>query len=68
MGRDEDLGRKLMKNFLANLTKTEKIPKTIFLLNSAAKLSYSEDAEIIDSLKKLAELGINILLNCWYRS
>lgn len=60
MGRDEDLGRKLMKNFLVNLSKTEKVPGMLIFLNSAAKLSYSEDSEIIDSLKKLSELGIII--------
>lgn len=60
MGREEELGNKLMKNFLANLSKTDDVPSTLLFLNSSAKLTYSEDEEIIKSLNTLKELGVDI--------
>ena len=61
MGRgDDELGKKLMKNFLAKLISAEKKPKMIVLYNSAVKLAV-RGSEVLESLHSLENLGVEII-------
>lgn len=60
LGKGEDeLGKILIKGFLYTLTQAEPYPEKILLLNSAVRLS-TENAETIEHLKSLTELGTQI--------
>ena len=56
---DPELGRKLMKSFLAELAKSEQHVDLIGCANSGINLT-CEGSEVIDSLKKLQERGVRI--------
>lgn len=58
-GNDE-LGETLMKAFVYALTEIDKLPSTIIFYNGGAKLTI-EGSPVIDDLKKLEELGVEIL-------
>lgn len=59
MGKDEELGKILMKAFFETMKVTKEIPHTIFFLNAGVKLTtVSED--IVPILKGLAEMGVEI--------
>jgi selenium metabolism protein YedF len=57
---DEELGRTLMKNFLAKLMSAEAKPKMIVLYNSAVKLA-ARGSEVLESLHSLENLGVEII-------
>jgi selenium metabolism protein YedF len=57
---DEEIGKVLIKNFIYALTEAESIPSTIIFYNGGAKL-VAKDSPIIEDLKKLEELGVEIL-------
>lgn len=57
---DEKLGKILMKSFLFALTQQEILPETVLLYNGGAFLS-CEGSESLEDLKKLKELGVEIL-------
>nr|WP_273092235.1 MULTISPECIES: sulfurtransferase-like selenium metabolism protein YedF [Clostridium] len=57
---EEEIGKILMKNFMYALTEAEDIPSTIIFYNGGAKL-VSKDSLVIEELKKLEELGVEIL-------
>lgn len=59
MGKDEDLGKILMKGFFDTIKVTKEIPHTIFLLNAAVKLSTLNE-DIIPILKDLETMGVEI--------
>lgn len=59
IGKDENLGKILMKAFLETLLATNQIPNMIFLMNTAVKLS-TVDEEFIHILKKIEEKGAEI--------
>ncbi len=60
MGRgEEELGRTLVKNFLYALTESDSLPQKIVLYNTGVKLA-CEGHEAAESLKKLAEKGVEV--------
>jgi len=59
MGKEEDLGRVLMKGFFETLKVTKEIPHTIFFLNAGVRLTTTSQ-EIIPILKGLEAMGVEI--------
>ena len=57
---DDRLGKILMKSFLFALTQQDILPETVLLYNGGAFLS-CEGSESLEDLKKLEELGVEIL-------
>lgn len=57
---DAELGRKLMKSFLFNLSATDAGIDAIGCVNSGVLLT-TEGSEVIDSLRKLEEKGARIV-------
>ena len=68
IGRGDDgLGQRQMAKFLGELSQmeTEAIPQFICLMNAGVKIACEESApvaEVITHLKKLQELGVEILV------
>ena len=58
-GNDE-LGRVLIKGYIYTLTELEEKPKTLLFLNSGILLT-TGDSETISDLKKLEDMGVEIL-------
>lgn len=59
IGKDEKLGRVLMKAFFETMIAIGQSPNMIFLMNTAVNLS-TKDEEFINLLKKLEEQGVEI--------
>lgn len=59
-GGDEALGAILMRAFLKTLLDVSTKPHRLILINSGVRLA-SEGSEVLESLKKLSEEGIEIL-------
>ncbi len=59
MGRDEVLGKILMKGFLETLLVSSELPQRIFFMNTGVKLTTEVDYAI-EILKKLEERGVEI--------
>jgi selenium metabolism protein YedF len=59
MGKDETLGKILMKGFFETIKVTKEIPHTIFFLNAAVKLT-TTDEDMITILKDLEKMGVEI--------
>lgn len=59
IGKDEALGRILMKAFFETMLSIDELPQMIFLMNTAVKLS-TIDEEFIQILKKIEEKGVEI--------
>jgi len=59
LGKDEEIGRILVKGFFETMKVTKEIPHTIFFLNAGVKLT-TVNEEIIPVLKDLAEMGAEI--------
>ncbi len=59
MGKDETLGKILMKGFFETMKATKEIPHTVFFLNTAVKLT-TTDEEMIIILKDLEKMGVEI--------
>ncbi len=59
MGKDEDLGKVLIKAFFETMKVTKEIPHTIFFLNAAVKLTTINE-EIIPILKDIESMGVEI--------
>jgi selenium metabolism protein YedF len=59
LGKDEDLGKRLMKGFFDTMNVYKQIPHTIFFLNAGVKLTTVND-ETIGVLKDIAEQGTEI--------
>ncbi len=57
---DESLGAILMRSFLKTLMDLEKKPSRLILINSGVRLA-SEGSEVLETLKKLSEEGVEIL-------
>lgn len=56
----DDLGSLLMKNFLISLLEVKEPPERIFFINSGVLLAL-DGAETLESLKKLADAGVEIM-------
>ncbi len=59
IGKEEELGRILMKPFFETIKVTKEIPHTIFFLNAGVKLT-TVNEEIIPILKELESMGVEI--------
>jgi selenium metabolism protein YedF len=59
LGKDEDLGRKLVKGFFDTMKVHQQLPHTLFFLNAGVKLS-TVNEETVPVLKELADLGVEI--------
>ena len=57
---DQELGKMLMKNFLAKLISAETKPGMMVLYNSAVKLA-ARGSEVLESLHSLENLGVEII-------
>lgn len=59
LGKDEDLGKKLVKGFFDTMKAYRQLPHTIFFLNAGVKLT-TVNEEIVAVLKEIADLGVEI--------
>jgi len=59
MGKEEELGKILMKGFLETMKVTKELPHTIFFLNAGVKLTTINE-ESISIIKELEEMGVEI--------
>jgi len=59
LGKDEELGKKLVKGFFDTMKVYKQLPHTIFFLNAGVKLT-TVNEEIVPVLKELAELGVEL--------
>lgn len=59
MGKEEELGKILMKAFFETIKVTRELPHTIFFLNAGVKLTTTND-ETIPILKDLEGMGVEI--------
>lgn len=59
MGKEEELGRILMKSFFETMKVTKELPKSIFFLNAGVKLT-TVNEEIIPILKEIEAMGVEI--------
>lgn len=59
IGKDEVLGKTLMKGFFETMKATKEVPHTIFFLNAAVKLT-TTDEEMIVILQDLEKMGVEI--------
>lgn len=59
IGKDEALGRILMKAFFETLIAIKQLPDMIFLMNTAVRLS-TQDEEFISILKDIEKMGTEI--------
>src|SRR3990167_9065623 len=57
---DEELGKKVMPNFLGTLIEKQKLPHAIFMVNSAVKLA-TREADVADAMTNLEKSGVRIL-------
>lgn len=60
-GRDEALGEVLIKGFLSTLADRDTPPRVVALMNEGVKLTLA-DHSACDSLKKLEERGVTVLV------
>lgn len=58
-GKEEELGKMLVKGFFETMKVTKEIPHTIFFLNAGVKLT-TTNAEVAAVLKDLADMGVEI--------
>lgn len=56
---DAELGQILIKSFFYALAESDRLPKGLYLLNGGVKLACA-DSQVIDSLQRLASLGVGI--------
>jgi selenium metabolism protein YedF len=59
MGKEEELGKILMKAFFETMKVTKEIPHTIFFLNAGVKLT-TINGDIIPILKEIEGMGVEI--------
>ncbi|HMK61946.1 MAG TPA: sulfurtransferase-like selenium metabolism protein YedF [Dissulfurispiraceae bacterium] len=59
MGKDDVLGRILMKGFFETLKVTKELPHTIFFLNAGVKLTTTDD-EFVLLIKEIESMGVEI--------
>lgn len=59
MGKEEELGKVLIKGFFETIKVTKEVPHTIFFLNSGVKLTTIND-DLIPVLKGIEAMGVEI--------
>jgi len=61
LGREEEIGGILMRNFFSSLLEYGRKPQGIFLLNSGVRLA-TTNPETIPLLQRLVEAGVRLLV------
>ncbi len=59
LGKDEDLGKKLVKGFFDTMKVYKQLPHIMFFLNAGVKLT-TVNEETVAVLKEIADLGVEI--------
>ena len=59
LGKEEELGKKLMKGFFDTMKVYKQLPHTLFFLNAGVKLT-TVNGEIVAVLKEIEALGVEI--------
>jgi selenium metabolism protein YedF len=59
LGKEEEIGKILVKGFFETMRETKEVPHTIFFLNAGVKLT-TENEEIIPVLKEIESMGVEI--------
>jgi selenium metabolism protein YedF len=59
MGKEEELGKILMRAFFETMKVTKEVPHTIFFLNAGVKLTTTNE-DIIPTLKEIEAMGVEI--------
>lgn len=59
MGKDETLGRILMKAYLETMLVYMQLPESIFFMNTGVRLTTTDD-EIVSIIKQISEKGVEI--------
>ena len=59
LGKDEELGKVLMRVFLTNLAMAPSLPESITLMNAGVKLA-CEGSELLAELKAVEDRGVAI--------
>lgn len=59
IGKDEALGRILMKGTFETMKVTKELPHTLFLLNTAVKFT-TTDEEMIPLMQQFADMGVEV--------
>ena len=59
MGKEEDIGKVVLRNFFETVKSTKEIPHTIFFINAGVKLT-TLDEDISGILKDIAFMGTEI--------
>ncbi len=59
LGKEEELGKKLMMGFLETLKVTRELPDMIFFLNAGVKLT-TVNEEAVEILKEIEKMGVEI--------
>jgi len=59
IGKEEEIGRILIKGFLETIRDTKEIPHTMFFINTGVKLT-TVNEETIPILKEIQSLGVEI--------
>lgn len=59
LGKDEDLGKKLVKGFFDTMKVYKQLPHTLFFLNAGVKLT-TVNEETVAVLKDIAAMGVEI--------
>jgi len=59
LGKEEELGKLLVKGFFETMKVTKELPHTIFFLNAGVKLT-TVNEEVIPVLRDLADMGVEI--------
>lgn len=59
MGKEEELGKILMKGFFDTMKVTKQLPHTMFFLNAGVKLT-TVNEEIVPVLKSIEDMGVEI--------
>lgn len=59
IGRDEALGRVLMKGFWETMKVTKEVPDMVFFMNTAVRLT-TTDEEFVSILKEIEAMGVEI--------
>jgi selenium metabolism protein YedF len=59
LGKDEDIGKKLVKGFFDTMKVYKQLPHTIFFLNAGVKLT-TVNADMVGVLKDIEAMGVEI--------
>jgi selenium metabolism protein YedF len=59
LGKDEELGKKLVKGFFDTMKVYKQLPHTIFFLNAGVRLTTTND-ETVPILKEIEGMGVEI--------